>query len=279
MNLRPLPTDAQILASWNFAPSIWLGFVFLVGGYALAVGPLRRRNKWGPPVSKIRQGSFYLGMLAAWLALVSPLDYVSDNYLLSAHMVQHLLLILVAPPLALAGFPDWLVDRGLSGGFLRSIVYQVTRPLPAFLFFNGLFLVWHLPGLYDAALADEGVHIVEHLCFLLSAIVGWWPVLGPSRRFAPPSSQPVQMLYMFFNMFPSTALAAIITFSTNPPYPFYASVPRLWSLSVQADQQLAGLIMWIPGTMVFFIFFSLIFARWFNAQSSEDEGAPNKSVK
>ena len=273
------PTNAQILASWNFAPSIWLGFAILVGGYALVVGPLRRRNIWGPPVSKIRQASFYLGMLAAWLALVSPLDYLSDNYLLSAHMVQHLLLILVAPPLALAGLPDWLVDRALSGGFLRKIVYQITRALPAFILFNGLFLVWHLPGLYDAALGDEGVHILEHLSFLLAATIGWWPVLGPSRRYAPPASPPVQMLYMFMNMFPSTALAAIITFSANPPYPFYAGVQRLWSLTVQADQQLAGLIMWIPGTMVFFITLSLIFARWFNAQSSEDEGVPSEPAK
>lgn len=276
---QPLPTNAQILASWNFTPSIWLGFAILVGGYALAVGPLRRRNKWGAPVSKIRQAAFYLGALAAWLALVSPLDFLADNYLLSAHMVQHLLLILVAPPLCLVGMPDWLVDRALAGRFLRTIAYQVTRPLPAFILFNGLFLVWHLPAFYDAALANENIHILEHLCFLLAAVIGWWPVLGPSRKAAPPASQPVQMLYMFFNMFPSTALAAIITFSANPPYPFYASVQRLWSLSVQTDQQLAGLIMWMPGTMVFFIFFSLIFARWFNAQSTEDEGEPGEPAK
>ena len=279
MNLPPLPTNAQIFASWNFAPSIWLGLAIIVGGYALAIGPLRLRYKWGPPVSKRRQVAFYLGALAGWLVLASPLDFLSDNYLLSAHMVQHMTLILVTPPLCLAGLPDWLVDRALSARFLRSIVYQVTRPLPAFVVFNGLFLVWHLPGLYDAALADEGVHILEHLCFLLAAFIGWWPVLSQSRRSAPPASQPVQMLYMFFNMFPTTALAAIITFSTNPPYPFYSTVQRLWGLTVQADQQLAGLIMWIPGTMIFFIFLSLIFVRWFNAQSAEDESAPKESVK
>jgi len=273
----PLPTNAQILASWNFTPSIWLGFAFLVCGYALAIGPLRQRNGWGQPVSKNRQAAFYLGTLAAWLALASPLDFLSDNYLLAAHMVQHLTLIMVAPPLWLAGLPDWLVDRALSTRFLRSIVHQLTRPLPAFVFFNGLFLIWHLPRLYDAALANESIHILEHLCFLLSAVIGWWPVLSPSRRIAPPSSQPLQMLYMFFNMFPSTALGAIITFSTNPPYPFYASVQRIWGLTVQADQQLAGLIMWIPGTMVFFLFFSLVFVRWFNGQSSdEEEGLTNR---
>ncbi len=265
-----LPANAQILASWNFSPSIWLGFALLAGLYALAVGPLRQRYSWGAPVSKNRQAAFYLGMLIAWLALVSPLDYLSDYYLLAAHMVQHLLLILVVPPLWLAGLPDWLVDRALAARFLQPLFYQITRPLPAFIFFNGLFLLWHLPGLYDAALGNEGIHILEHLCFLASAIIGWWPVLGPSRRFAPPASQPFQMLYMFFNMFPGTALGAIITFSPNPPYPFYAGVQRLWGLTVQADQQLAGLIMWIPGTMVFFTLFSVIFMRWFSAQSSTE---------
>ncbi len=273
MNL-PLPTNAEIFASWNFTPSLWLGFAILAGGYALVIGPLRLRNHWGPPVSKYRLAAFYLGSLTALLALVSPLDYLSDNYLLSAHMTQHLLLVLVAAPLCLAGLPGWLVDQIFQAKILRSILYQITRPLGAFLVFNGLFLVWHVPGLYDAALENEGIHIVEHLCFLSAAIVGWWPVLSQSRKAAPPASQPAQMLYMFMNMFPSTALGAIITFSANPPYPFYANVQRLWGLSVQADQQLAGLIMWVPGTMIFFAFFSLVFFRWFNAQSSS-EGASN----
>ncbi len=266
-----LPANAQIFASWNFSFSLWLGFALVAGGYALAIGPLRKRYGWGQPVAKSRQASFYLGTLAAWLALVSPLDYLADNYLLAAHMVQHLLLILVAPPLWLAGLPDWLVERALSGRLRRVFVNRITRPLPAFIIFNGLFLLWHLPGLYDAALESEGIHILEHLCFLLSAVIGWWPVLGPSRRFAPRASQPLQMLYMFSNMFPSTALGAIITFSANPPYPFYETVQRLWGLSIQADQQLAGLIMWVPGTMVFFLFFSLAFMHWFSAQSSEEE--------
>jgi putative membrane protein len=266
-----LPTNAQILASWNFSPSIWLGFMLLVGVYALSTGPLRQRYGWGKPVSNSQQTAFYLGTVAAWLALVSPLDYLGDNYLLSAHMIQHMLLILVAPPLWLAGLPDWLVDRALSARFLGSVVNKVTRPVPAFLIFNGLFLVWHLPSLYDSALASEEIHIIEHLCFLGSAIIGWWPVVGPSRRFARPASQPFQMLYLFFNMFPTTALGAIITFSAYPPYPFYETVQRLWGFTVQADQQLAGLIMWIPGTMVFFAFFSLVFMHWINAQSSEEE--------
>ncbi len=276
--MNPTPaTNAQILASWNFSPSIWLGFALLVAAYALATGALRQRFGWGPVVSKNRQAAFYLGTAAAWLALVSPLDYLADNYLLAAHMVQHLLLLLVAPPLWLAGLPDWLVDRALSARWLRAIVSGITRPLPAFIFFNGLFLFWHLPGLYDAALGNERIHVLEHLCFLAAAVIGWWPVFGVSRRFAPPASPPLQMLYMFFNMFPSTALGAIITFSANPPYPFYDSVPRLWGLTVQADQQLAGLIMWVPGTMVFFIFFSLAFIRWFSAQSSqEDEGLAHR---
>ncbi len=275
-----LPGSAQILASWNFSPSLWLGFALLAVGYALVTGPLRQRYHWGQPVSKNRQVAFYLGTLAAWLALVSPLDYLSDNYLLATHMVQHLMLILVAPPLWLTGLPDWLIDRALAPRILRATVNKVTRPLSAFIIFNGLFLLWHLPGWYDAALENEGIHVLEHLSFLLSAMIGWWPVLSASRRIAPPASRPLQMLYLFFNMFPSMALGAIITFSATPPYPFYETVQRLWGLSVQADQQLAGLIMWVPGTMVFFLFFSLAFMRWFSAQSSEeDEGLINRELK
>jgi putative membrane protein len=267
---------------WNWQPSILIGLALLTAGYVLLSGRLRRASERSAPWP--RRLAFHLGTLAAFFALVSPIDHLSDEFLLSAHMVQHLLLLLAAPPLWLLGIPpDWFANvslKGWPGGLWR----RLTRTVAAFLIFNAVLWAWHIPALYDAALLNESVHIFEHLTFLAAAVIGWWPVLGCLPAAAPRSSYPAQIFYLFAMMLSSTALGAYISLARSPIYPFYINAPpvlnglvlpaltpgpRLWGLSVMDDQQLAGLVMWMPGNMIYFIALMAVVALWMHEQERQ----------
>lgn len=248
---------------WTWEPSILSGLALWTAAYLWLAGPLRRRRGWGPPLSRVRQAAFHAGTAVAFLALVSPLDHLADEYLFTAHMVQHLLLLLAAPPLWLLGLPNGWLDEFIRPGPVQKALRGVTHPVSAFVIFNAVLGVWHIPVFYDAALANERLHVVEHLSFLAAAFIGWWPVLGCLPKSAPRATYPAQLGYLFAMMFPSMGLAAAITFSGVPFYPFYAAAPRLWGISVMDDQQLAGLIMWVPGNMVYFAAFMVVLNRWF----------------
>ncbi len=234
---------------WSWEPSVLAGLALFSLAYAALTGPLRARFHWGQPLSAGRQAAFYLGVLAVFLALCSPLDELGDEYLFSAHMVQHLLLTFVAPPLWLAGAPAWLLERLFPPGLPRRVLLVLISPLPAYIIFNGVMWVWHVPRFYDATLESEGIHIFEHLTFMASAVIGWAPVLvgAPLNRL----SSPLRALYLFLSSFPCTALAAMMTFSPRVLYPFYAGAPRLFAnLPALTDQWIGGLIMWLVGDMI-----------------------------
>ena len=269
--------DAARVLTWAWEPSILIGLAALVGGYALAVGPLRRRYHWGAPVPISRQAAFYLGMLCVWIALVSPLDALADEYLFSAHMVQHMLLTFVAPPLWLIGTPSWLAEK-LVPAPVRRIMAGVTHPAAAFAIFNGTMWAWHLPRAYDLALEYEGLHVIEHLTFMASAVIGWWPVLGafhPNRDAWTPL---VRVFYLVLSIFPCTALAGLITLAPTRLYTFYANAPEQWGLSPLADQQLGGVLMWIPGDMILLLALTLVFYRWLSEPSSSLADTPGQIV-
>lgn len=252
--------------SWDWAPSILIGLILWVAGYALVSGPLRRRGGWFA-VSTGRKIAFYAGSTIVFIALVSPLDRLADEYLFSAHMLQHMLLMMVAPPLWLIGVPDGLIDR-IVPRKAWGVTQFLVGPVAAFVIYNLMVWAWHVPSAYDAALESERLHLVEHLTFMAAGVIGWWPVLGRSEKAARPAALPVQIIYLFVMMFPMTLLAALITFVRVPIYPFYTDAPRLWGLSVMDDQQVAGLLMWIPGNMIFFVPIAFIFFKW---MGHEDE--------
>ena len=274
-------SDSQGLWAWTWSPSILIGLAAWSMGYIILVGVLGTRNKWGNPVSTKQQAVFHLGTLVAFFALVSPLDHLSDEYLLSAHMVQHMLLLLVAPPLWLMGMPaDWL-DKFIPTGSLARIIYTITRPIPALIIFNSVLWLWHIPILYDAALTDEKVHILEHLMFLAVGILGWWPVLGFLPKTAPRLVYPLQMIFLFAGMVFTTGLGIILTLSQSLIYPFYLDAPeingaRLWGLSVMEDQQIAGLIMLAPGNLIYFTAFITVLRQWMRSEECKEAAAhPN----
>jgi putative membrane protein len=261
-------TSGALLLEWTFEPSVIAGLATLTLAYGLAVGPLRRIKGWGAPVTWNRQASFHLGTLALFLALVSPLDHLAEAYLQSAHMLQHVLLIFFSAPLWLLGMPDWLMARLIIGSRPKNLLGKLTSPGAAFLIFNATLLFWHLPRPYEAALESESIHALMHVSFLAAAVIGWWPVLGQLPQAAPRAPLPEQLLFLFLISFPGLGLAAMLTFIPHPLYPFYVQVERLFGLSSLADQQLAGLIMWLSGSFGWLLPFTIVFFKW---SSTDDE--------
>jgi putative membrane protein len=209
------------------------------------------------------------------IALMSPLDPLSDE-LFSAHMIQHLILILVAaPPLVMSDFPLaflWALPRSWSQSFAYhwnqsgtvSRLWRLTNsPLFAWSTFAIAIWLWHAPKFFDAALQHEGIHIAEHLVFLITAMLFWWILFKPTKnthlRYG------IAILYLFTTILQSSILGALMTFSSRPWYAYYANQVMPWSLTPLADQQIAGLIMWMPGGFMFTVLTIGYFAAWLRA--------------
>lgn len=261
-----MPQGSLSWTDWSWDPSVLLGLVALVVLYVMAIrrGLLRadddttpwfRRAAWRPWL-------FGLGILSGVIALQSPVDRGGDVYLLSLHMVQHLFLMMIAPPLCLLGIagmrsvPDAVAPRW------RAVWTFVTRPWPATLIFNIVLLVWHNPVWYDATLTTEWIHILEHLTFIGVGVIFWWPIVDPLRRAGTrPVSPFAKMGMLGLAGVPPTVLGFLFCLLGTPAYEFYARAPRLWGLSAVQDQQVAGIIMFGLGNIVYFVAISIVFLR------------------
>ena len=259
------PHDAW---QWSWEPTVIAGVTLLVIAYLCAVGPLRARFALAGEPDPVVVLLFLLGSLVLLLSLVSPLEVLSDSYLFSAHMVQHILIALIVPLLWLLGTPGWLLRPLIRPRAVTAVARVLSFPIAAFLIFNVNFWLWHLPPLYDLALADERVHIFQHLTFISTGLLNWFPVLSPLHEVAR-ISYPLQVLYLFASCQPGVALGAILVFSRGVLYQAYAAAPRLFDLSPHTDQQIGGLIMWIPGNAIYLLALSAIFIRWFQGGAVE----------
>lgn len=248
---------------WVFEPAILIGINLLTLAYLAVVLRWHRYFPGAQPVPPLRVMSFLLAMATALIALLSPLADLSDNFLFSAHMVEHLLITMIMPPLLLLGVPGWMLRPLITQSpLLLRIGRALTNPIVAFLSFNVVFLGYHMPIFYDLSLASSQLHALFHIAFMLTAMLTWWPVLSPLAEL-PPLSPAVQMLYLFLQTLPSQAVGAFFTFSTSNFYPAYQSAPRVWAwLTPTIDQQLGGLIMWVIGGTYFLGAFVVVFLRW-----------------
>jgi len=226
----------------------------------------------GPRGGLARLACFMAALLVLLVALNGPLHDLSDYYLFSAHMVQHLLLTLVVPLLLLAGTPPWMADalvRRLGRARpLGALWRAATRPVPALVLYSVALIGWHLPGPYNAALEHHRLHILEHLVLIATALVAWWPVLSPSVQL-PRLHYGAQILYLFAFGIPMTVVAAMITSAEHTLYPFYAAAPRVFELTPLADQRLGGLIMWVPAGLIPLLAFTVVFFRWAAAEAED----------
>jgi putative membrane protein len=225
---------------------------------------------------------FFLGLASIAGALNGPLHDLSDTFLFSAHMVQHLVLTLAVPPLLLAGTPGWMLDGALAPFWrwrlTRALVWSLTRPLLALAVYTVTLVVWHLPGAYGAALAWHPWHVLQHLTLMGAAVLGWWPILSRSAR-APRLPYAAQILYLFVFGMPMTVVAAMITGADAVLYPYYARAPRLFGLDALADQRLGGVLMWVPAGLIPLVAFTVVFFRWVAAEPDDvPEAAPSSSA-
>ena len=247
---------------WDFHPSIAIGICVMIGLYVWIVGPARRRYNWGPKATRFEWVVFLLCMVLMELSLDGPVHHLADNYLFSVHMFQHLVITLFVPLMLVAGVPPWAWDRLADVPVIGSVFVFLIHPIRAFLFYNGVLLVWHLPGAYDLAMFDHDYHVLEHVLFMGSAVFAWWPLLSRSKRF-PAISWGWQLIYLFAMSLPMKALGAVLTFKADSMYQFYAAAPRVWGLTPAGDQRLGGLLMWLPAGLVLWGLAARAFFRWF----------------
>lgn len=245
---------------WDLHPSVGIGVGLLAALYLYGIGPVRRRLG-SPPLEGWRPVCYAGAMVVILGSLNGPIHDLSDTYLFSVHMAQHLLLTMVMPPLLIAGLPGWLVERAVRRSGVLTVARTITRPVFAGIFFSAILLAWHTVGAYDLMMRSHDVHVVTHLMFMAAAVLLWWPVVSPAASL-PRLSPGLGLLYLFLVQIPMQLLGAIITFAERPLYTWYAAAPRTWGLSVLDDQRLGGLLMWIPGNFWIWGAMSVLFFQW-----------------
>lgn len=261
---------------WDWEPSVVVGCGALAGGYLAAV---RRRLSW--------HALYFLGgILLLLIDLVSPLDLLGDRYLFSAHIVQHVALALVIPGLLLAGIPRWLADAALAHPVFGRPIFaiaerRIARPPVSWMLGVGTMIFWHVPVFFNAALANDGLHVLQHLSFLITGTLFWWPVLTPieNRRMSPLTA----ISYLFSACVSCSFLGAALTFAQPGLYPAYLNpedhlglLPLLrysWGLDPANDQQLGGLLMWVPGCFLYLSGILVIIGRWYGGKEDMETAA------
>lgn len=256
------------LTQWNWQPSIVGGTILLLALYVCVLGPVREKFHLADEFSLGRALAFVLGVNLMFLSLFSALDELGDRYLFSMHMLQHLILMMVGPPLLLIGTPGWLIEPLLRHRGVLRLGKVLTHPVVAFTLFNADVWLWHAPPLYDATLFNQTLHILEHLSFVLLGLLYWWPMFSPVKQGLPRLSIGGQVLYLFFGSMPMVLLGAGLTFAP-PLYAPYLYAPRVWGLSPATDQQLGGLLMWVPVSLYMIVIMSVLFIRWMQQQERE----------
>lgn len=245
---------------WPLDLSVYLGLAALAAAYALLArgrGARPRHLLW-----------FGAGLVTLWAALETPLDTVADGYLQSAHMLQHVLLLLLAPPLLLLGLSPAMAMALTRWRPLRAVL----EPWPALLLSSLVLVAWHLPPLYDATLASEAVHIAEHLTFVAAGVLFWWPALrATSAALRHDLGEGWKLLYLFAGTIPQDAVALPLIFSRTVFYSVYPEAPRLaaW-LTPVLDQNVAGVVMMVLAKVTVLIAMVVIFFRWVAREQADD---------
>jgi len=247
---------------WHNEPILIGGLIFLGWLYAILTGPLRGKLAPGAPYPRRQALCFYSALFIFYLAVGSPLDQIGERFLLSAHMLQHQLIIYPAAVLILLGLPDWVVRPVTGRPGLRPILRILTHPVVCGVVYTVVLSGWHMPLLYDLALQNRPLHILEHFTMFGAALFYWWPILSPSREY-PPMSYGWHMLYIPAVVIGMTPVFAYITFSPDVLYPTYEFAPRISHLDAAGDQLLAGAMMKLVGMSVAGLTFVISFYRWY----------------
>jgi putative membrane protein len=255
---------------WSAHLDVVLICVLLEGWYLYVVTQMRPRSVDAAPVKRRQVVLFSLGVLALYAAAGSPLHNLSENYLASAHMIQHVLLTLIAAPLLLAGVPGWLWQALLRTPGAMRIAKPLTRPVVAFALFNMALLMLHLPQTIDLQLRVHFFHLFVHVTLVGTALLMWWPILSPIKEL-PRLNPPMQMGYLFLQSLLPAVMASFITFSDVVVYEFYADAPRIWGMTAIDDQQIAGGSMKLMGTIILWTYMTVVFFRWYSQEERDEK--------
>ena len=264
----------QLLSTtWNMEPWVLISALSLLAGYGIATG-----------FKFTKQSVLYiLGVALFVLALISPLDYLGRTYLFSAHMIQHILLLLVVPLLLLLGIPKSLAEKALNIEPIGRVMKVLGQPIIAWFLGVGAMWVWHLPSLHDMVLASDNLYIAQQISFIFIGMIFWWPVFAPleSRRLSPL----VSTLYLSSACLGCTILGMLITFAGVGLYAAYLNpvdtigiLPLLRGelcLTPGVDQQIGGLTMWVPGCLIYLAASMVTLARWYSAEEDYELLANN----
>jgi putative membrane protein len=261
-------TPGGVWASWTANPFVLVPLALWGAAFGRGASRLRRvRGSRG--VSPARIGAFYCALIALALALVSPLDALGET-LFSAHMAQHLVLLLLVPPLlcyadpippSVLALPASMrrALRPARSRVVRSAERVVLHPLTTGSLLTAAMWGWHFPALYEAALHNPLVHALEHASFLVTATLLWSTVIARRNRARAPYGARLGLL--FVTSVQSGGLGALLSFATSALYPIHEPGARAWGLTLLEDQQLAGAIMWIPAGVVYTITMAVVFLR------------------
>lgn len=271
----------NVWSAWNWEPTILIPLGITLCLYLSGLLRVWRRAGWGRGVSYARAAAFLGGLASLFAALISPIDALSDD-LLWMHMTQHLILIMISAPLLVLGKPlvpilwglpsdwrRWLARSWNRSSSLQSAWRTLIHPVVDGALFTLVFLIWHVPPLYQAALSSDAIHAFEHTCFLVSGLLFWWAVIQPAAHRRREVGVPIALISTA--VMEGSVLGALMTFSRTPWYPFYATSTRGWGLSPLEDQQLAGLIMWIPAGTIYLCVALGLLGAWFHQVDREEE--------
>lgn len=261
-----LAVDSDI---WRFQihPEVWLAIAAIVGfGYWVVhiIGP----NAVGPDepaVTKRQSVCFVAAVALLWASSDWPVHDISEEYLYFVHMIQHMVITLIVPPLFLMAVPEWLarliVSRdGNSGVWVR----RLTRPVVAALVFNLLVALTHLTWVVNTSVEIGPFHYFVHLAIFASALLMWMPIVSPLPELR--ASPPGQMVYLFLNSVLPTVPGGFLTFAETPLYRVYDHPIRLWGVTAVDDQQAAGLIMKLAGGTYIWVIIAVLYVRWVSGQ-------------
>jgi putative membrane protein len=247
--------------TWPVDITVYAGLVVLFLGHAWLAGQVTDAQ---------RKHTLYfgLGLVTLWFALETPIDTISDYYLDSVHMVQHVLLGFVAPPLMLLGLSPQMAERMVRVPGIRAI----TEPVAAQVIAGLVMIVWHFPPLYDATLYSGALHVVEHVMFIAAGVVLFWPMLAATSAQARWQMSPgAKLLYMLVASLPQDGVALALIFSRVPFYEYYTHAPRLVaSLTPLVDQTVAGAVLMILGKATMAVAAIAVFVKWFGSEQRAD---------
>jgi putative membrane protein len=267
---------AQVLDPWRyqFHPEVWVLVAFLTGAYIYMVrviGP-KAVAPGHPVVTRFNIGCFVGAMVMLWVASDWPMHDIGEEYLYSAHMLQHMMLSYFLPPLVLMATPQWLLRVLVGDGKFYSVVAFMCRPWFAAITFNAVIVVTHIPGLVTASVDNGPLHYSLHFAVVIASLLMWMPVVGPFPELQ--IGPLAKCMYLFVQSLVPTIPAAWLTFAEGAVYQTYDQPIRVWGLSVQHDQQLAGAIMKSGGGIfLWMIIIFLFFKRFASGYNATNDGS------